>query len=217
MIKILVADDHGLVRSGIRSLLEEVDDIKIVAEAKSGEEAVRLTQQLKPDVVLMDINMPGTDGFSASMQLLNSAAPAKILIISAQEDEIIPARLLQIGVCGYLTKKDSPDILVDAIRAVHAGEHYFHTPDGVISDVLESPFTQLSDRELQIALMVARGMEPEEIGNRLFLNKKTIHGYHRDLLKKLNITTDIDLVHLIIKHGLIDLDSVMFKTREEKD
>lgn len=209
MIRIIIADDHGIVRSGIRALLQHASDITIVAEAKNGEEAVRLTQGLKPDVVLMDLNMPGTDGFTASMQLLNSATPAKILIVSTQEDEILPARLLHIGVCGYLTKRDTPKALVKAIRCIYAGENYFHVPHANISDAPDSPFKVLSDREFQIALMVARGMESQEIADRLFLSKKTIHGYHRDLLKKLGMVSNVDLVHLVIKYGLIDLDSVV--------
>lgn len=217
MIKIIVVDDHGIVRAGIRRLLQCDGDIEIVAEAKTGEEAVQLVQELKPDVVLMDINMPGTDGFSASMQLLHSSSSVKVLIISAQEDDIIPSRLLKMGVSGYLTKSDNADALVKAIHTIHAGGHYFHTPQSIIlENTQEPPFSQLSDREFQIVLMVARGMDAKEIAERLFLSTKTVNGYHHDLMKKLGLNSDIELAHLVMQRGLLDLDSVVFRPREKK-
>lgn len=206
MIRILLADDHGIVRSGMRSTLKDANDMKIIAEAKTGEEAVTLAQQLKPDIILMDINMPGTDGFSASLQLLQSGLAVKVLIISGQPDSMIQRRLLQMGISGYLTKNTSPEILKKAIRAVYAGEQYFDIPAAIMP--ADSPFNLLSDRELQIALMVARGMTTKEIAQHLFLSNKTVNGYHRDLLKKLDVKKDVELTRLALQYQLIDLENV---------
>jgi len=205
MIRVILVDDHEIVRSAIKLTLKDAKDIEIVAEAKTGEEAVSLTKRLKPDIVLMDMNMPGTDGFSASMQLLQNTVPVKILIISSQESDVLQPRLLQRGISGYISKNAAPETLKEAIRAVHAGKKFFVTTTPTPTN---SPFTDLSDRELQITLMIAKGMESQEIAERLFLSKKTIHGYHRDLLKKLGVKKDVDLTRLAIKYGLIDLDSV---------
>jgi len=206
MIRILLADDHDIVRSGMRLTLQDANDIEIIAEAKTGEEAVLLAQQLKPDIVLMDMNMPGTDGFSASMQLLQRGLLVKILIISSQKNNVLQPRLLQMGISGYLSKNTAPEIVKKAIRAIYAGGTFFDVPS---SSLPTNPlFNTLSDRELQIVLMIARGMESSEIAERLFLSKKTVHGYHRELLKKLGIKKDVELTRLVIQHGLIDLDSL---------
>jgi two-component system invasion response regulator UvrY len=204
MIRVLLVDDHELARTGMRRTLQDTHDIEVIAEAKSGEEAVLLAQQLKPDVMLMDLNMPGTDGFSASVQLLHNHLSIKILIISGREDNMLIPHFSEMGVCGYISKNTPPETLKKIIRAIYAGEKCFNT----ISATPISPFAMLSDRELQIALMVARGMESQEIAERLFLSKKTVHGYHRDLLKKLGLKKDVELARLILQYGLIDLDSV---------
>jgi two-component system invasion response regulator UvrY len=207
MIRILLADDHAIIRSGIRFMLQDAKDIAIIAEAATGEATVELTRQLKPDIVLMDINMPGTDGFSASMQLLNGTFSAKILVITNQQDGVLQNRLLQMGVLGYLSKNTDPEILKKIIRAIYAGKPFANMIPAAVTKP-ESLFSVLSDRELQIALMIARGMESKEIANRLFLSPKTVHGYHRDILKKLGVAKDVELARLMIRHGLIDLDNI---------
>lgn len=206
MIRILLADDHEIVRTGLRLTLSHISDIEIVAEAKTGSEAVLLAQQLKPDIVLMDMNMPDTDGFSACVQLLHNAFAFKILVISGQENSVLMPRLLEMGASGYVSKDTPPEELQRIIRAVYAGEKLLDAKASIKNK--NSPFHLLSDRELQVALMVARGMESNEIADRLFLSRKTVHGYHRELLKKLGIKKDVELTHLALKHGLLDLDSV---------
>lgn len=208
MIRIILADDHAIVRSGIRLALQTDPHIKILAEAKTGEEAVLLAQQHKPDIVLMDMNMPGTDGFSASIQLLNHTSPPKILIVSSQESVVLQTRLLRLGISGYLSKNTEPETLKKAIHAIYAGEKFLDLP---CSETLEGDsllFDRLSDRELQIMLMIVRGMKSQEIATRLFLSKKTIHGYHREICKKLEVKKDVDMARLVIRNGLIDMDSL---------
>ncbi len=212
MITVLLADDHEIVRAGMRSNLEDADDMEVVAEAKNGEEAIILALEFKPDVMLMDLNMPGTDGFSASVQLLRNHPTIKILIVSGQKDDILIPRLSEIGICGYVSKNIQPAVLKKVIRAVYAGEKYFNT----ISSDSTSPFMMISDRELQIALMITRGMECDEIAERLYLSKKTVQGYHRDLLKKLGFKKDVELARLVLQHGLIDLNSVQHLERRER-
>lgn len=209
MISILIVDDHELVRSGIKSFLRDEGDIEVVAEANSGEEAVILAKKFTPDLILMDINMPGTDGFTASLQLLKSMSTTKILVISSQEDQCIPPRLLKMGVAGYLSKNATQESLLHMIRALctqsTAPPTFSWEADSYPTNL---PFHKLSDREFQIALMIAKGMQTEEVAERVFLNKKTIQGYHRNILKKLDIQTDTQLIHLVIQHRLIDFDSI---------
>lgn len=216
MIKVLIADDHEIVRAGIKLMLKDAADIEIVGEASSGEEAVQLVQKLKPDVALMDISMPGIGGLGASIRLLQGSTPVKVLIISSHKDHVIPARLLQLGAAGYLSKEVTPEELKKAIRSIHAGQHYVDA--FLLNQVFEaltpgklkesnSPFAALSERELQIMLMAARGMEIKEIAQKLYLSAKTINGYHRDILKKMHVKTDVELALLAIEYNLIDAHS----------
>jgi two-component system invasion response regulator UvrY len=208
VINIILADDHAIVRAGIRLALQSDPGIQVIAEAKTGEEAVWLAQQHKPDIVLMDMNMPGTDGFSASLQILHHVTPPKIVIVSSQESFVLQTRLLRLGISGYLSKNVTPEILKKAIHMVHAGENFFDLPCTDTPGISSVLFEKLSDRELQIMLMIVRGMESEEIATRLFLSKKTIHGYHREICKKLGVKKDVELARLVISQGLIDIDSL---------
>jgi len=215
MTKILLVDDHELVRTGIKLMLSGATNIEIVGEASTGEEAVNLARELKPDIVLMDINMPGIGGMEATIRLIRSDPAIKILVISTHKDDFLPSRLISIGAAGYLTKTANREELVNAIMCIQDGNRYVNPmmldqiilPRFTTNNEVISPFAQLSERELQILLMVARGIETEEIAKKLFLSTKTINGYRGAVLKKLGVRTDVEATRIAIKHGLIDVDS----------
>lgn len=210
MIRILLVDDHDLVRIGIRRLLEDVADFSIIAEASSGEEAVKLSREHTPDVVLMDINMPGIGGLEASKQIMHFSHDSKIIALSATQENPIPAKFMQMGAFGYLTKGASASEMTQAIRKVHAGIKYY-TPDVAMQIALDktagtetSPFALLSDRELQIVTMLTKGDKVPSIASRLNISAKTVNTHKYRALDKLGVDNDVALTHLAIQHKLIE-------------
>src|SRR3990167_1198216 len=195
-------------------ILSSVSGIKVVGEASSGEDAVKLGRTLNPDVVLMDVKMPGIGGFEATRKLLRLNPDIKVLIVTICNNDIYPARLLQAGAAGYLTKGASMDEMVQAIRAVHAGQRYI-SPEIAsrlafkhLSDTEDSPFEILSERELQVMLMITKGIKVQEIAAKLCLSPKTVNSYRYRIFEKLNVTSDVELTLLALKHGLIEQDEI---------
>lgn len=213
MIKVLVVDDQYLVRVGIKRLLEEVSGIKIVADTDSGEEAIRLSREHNPDVLLMDVKMPGIGGLEATKKISRMLPDVKVLALSAFEMEPYPSRLLQAGAAGYITKDSGIDELVKAIRAVHVGQRYISP--GVaqqlalkhVSDEDGSPFDVLSERELQVMLMITRGEKVQTISDQLCLSPKTVNSYRYRLFEKLHVHNDVELTHLALRYKLLDEDT----------
>ncbi len=206
----MLVDDHDLVRTGIKRILDDVSGIKVVAEARTGEEAVKLGRQLQPHVVLMDVKMPGIGGFEATRKLLRINPDMKVLIVTICNNDLYPARLLQVGAAGYLTKGATMEEMVQAIRAVHAGQRYI-SPEIAsrlafkhVSDSQESPFENLSERELQVMLMITMGMKVQEIADKLCLSPKTVNSYRYRIFEKLNVKNDVELTLLAIRHGLVE-------------
>ena len=211
MIKLLLVDDHTLVRTGIKSLLSDVAGFKIVGEASTGEEAVRLSKQLLPDVILMDIGMPGIGGLEATVKLQRFNPDAKILILTAREDLFFPERLLQAGAFGYITKGAPVEEMVRAIRSVHVGQRYIASDIATqlaikqISQPEGCPFDALSERETQIARMTAQGLKPTEIAEELDISHKTVNSYRYRIFEKLKITSNVELTHCAVQHGFLEL------------
>ena len=210
MINVMLVDDHDLVRTGIKLMLDDVAGIKVIAEASSGEEAVKLGRELKPNVVLMDVKMPGIGGFEATRKLIRIDPDVKVLVVSTCDNDVYPSRLLQVGAAGYLTKGASMDEMVKAIRAVHAGQRYI-SPEIAsrlafkhVSDKDESPFEALSERELQVMLMITKGMKVQDIADKLHLSPKTVNSYRYRIFEKLHVKNDVELTLLAIRHGLIE-------------
>jgi two-component system invasion response regulator UvrY len=212
MIRVIIVDDHELVRTGTRRLLEDLPGIKVLADAGSGEEAVELVRHLKPDVVLMDIQMPGIGGLEATRRCLRAHPEAKILVVTVYEDEPYPSKLLKVGASGYLTKRASVDEMLLAIKKVMSGQRYISAEIAQqlalrpFSDEQNSPFEQLSAREMQITLMVIMGHRVQEISEKLSLSPKTVNSYRYRVFEKLHIRNDVGLTKLAIKHGIIDAD-----------
>lgn len=210
MINVLLVDDHDLVRTGIKKILNEVSGIKVVGEARTGEEAVKLGRKLHPQVVLMDVKMPGIGGFEATRKLIRTDPDIKILVLTTCNNDLYPARLLQIGAAGYLTKGSSMEQMVQAIRAVHAGQRYI-SPEIAnrlafrhVSDKDETPFSSLSERELQVMLMITKGTKVQDIAEQLCLSPKTVNSYRYRIFEKLTVNNDVELTLLAIRHGLVE-------------
>lgn len=211
-IDVLVVDDHDLVRTGIRRMLSDVPGINVVGEAATGEEAVKVSRELKPNVVLMDVKMPGIGGLEATKKLLRIDPDVKVLVVTVYDDGLFPVRLLQAGAAGYLTKGASLDEMVQAIRTVAHGQRYI-SPDIAhrlaiqnVTNQEKNPFDLLSERELQVALLIVGGESVQEIATKLFVSPKTVNSYRYRIFAKLGIKNDVELTLLAIRHGLLQAD-----------
>ena len=210
MIRVMVADDHDLVRSGISRMLGDVQGIKVVAQAASGEEAIECYREFAPDVTLMDIRMPGIGGLEATRKICQINPHARIIAVTACADELFPAKLIEAGAMGYVTKSTDISEMVTAIRNVFTGKKYID-PDiaqqlalQAIEPESASPFRQLSQREMQIAMMIVHCEKVQTISEKLCLSPKTVNSYRYRMFDKLNISSDVELTHLAIRHELID-------------
>lgn len=212
MIKVLVVDDHDLVRMGITRMLTDISGIKVVGEAASGEEALRLARELKPQVVLMDVKMPGIGGLEATRKLLRQDPDVRVVAVTVCDEEPFPSRLLKAGAAGYLTKGAALDEMVKAIRAVASGQRYI-SPEIAqqlalknLDEEKSSPFEALSEREMQITMMIVNCQKVQEISDRLFLSPKTVNSYRYRIFEKLGIDSDVELTLLAVRHGLLSAD-----------
>ncbi len=209
MYQVLIVDDHRLVRSGLRRLLEDVGHISVVGEAESGEDAIRLMKTCTPDVVLMDINMPGMGGMEATRRLLQAYPQIKIIVLSIFDAKPFPTSLMQVGAAGYLTKSCGISEIVNAIDAVCRGGRYISADVApqlalaLLPGTEESSLKKLSLRELQVLLMVVQGRNVQEISSNLYLSPKTVSTYRVRLFDKLAVQNDVELTHLAMRHGLI--------------
>jgi two-component system, NarL family, invasion response regulator UvrY len=215
-ISVLIADDHELVRTGLRRMLVDIPGIRVVADVASGEDAVNSVRKISPNVVLMDIRMPGMGGIEATRKILQISPETKVLIITAYEDNVLyPLRLLKDGISGYLTKGASANELEHAIRSIVAGDRYV-SPEiaqklvlsGLGQNEGKNPFDDLSNREIQIAAMIAKGQKVKEIAETLDLSPKTINSYRYRIFDKMKIKNDVEMAKLAIKYGLVDEEHV---------
>ncbi len=216
-IRVLLADDHRLVRAGLRMLLATQPDIEVVGEAGDGEETVVATQRLRPDVVLMDLAMPKGGGLDATRRIANSGLPARILILTAQAEAQYLLPVLRAGGSGYLLKDAADEELVEAIRAVHRGEAYLPPSAAtlLVRDYLHrlgesepaDAFEQLSPREREVLRITAEGYDARAIGERLFLSPKTVETYRRRAMEKLGLQSRAELVRYALRHGLLQTET----------
>lgn len=210
MIKILLVDDHELVRTGIRRILEDINDFKVMGESQTGEEAVKFCRSTPPDVVLMDMNMPGIGGLEATTQILRYTDSTRVIVLSVHSQNPIPARVMKMGAFGYLTKDAEPKEMINAIRKVASGQKYV-APDiaqqiaiGELDFEHDNPFYNLSQRELEITLMLTKGAKVPEIASQLNISAKTVNTYRYRMFEKLNVNSDVELTHLALRHQLIN-------------
>mgnify|MGYP000998535304 FL=1 len=211
MIKLLLVDDHDLVRTAIARTLSDSSDLNVVGEASSGEQAYNMVRELLPDVVLMDIRMPGIGGLEATRKIKQRFPEVKILALSACDEEPFPTRLLQAGASGYLTKGVCIEETIRAIRQVAAGHHYLSSDiaqqmalKAYDKKQLDNPFDQLSEREMQISLMIASGQKIQVISDLLCVSPKTVNTHRYRIFSKLNIENDVELALLAVRHNLVE-------------
>ncbi|MBV1870179.1 MAG: UvrY/SirA/GacA family response regulator transcription factor [Gammaproteobacteria bacterium] len=214
MIKVLVVDDHDLVRTGIARMLEDEDGVKVVGEAATGEDAIKVTRELAPDVVLMDVKMPGIGGLEATRKILRANAEVRIIAVTACAEEPFPSRVLQAGASGYLTKGAGINEMVTAIRQVYHGQRYL-SPEIAQALALKqlsldgktTPFETLSEREMQIAIMIVNCQKVQDISDALCVSPKTVNSYRYRIFEKLEISSDVELTLLAMRHGIVDFES----------
>jgi len=217
-IAILLAEDHTVVRQGIRQFLEREEDLKVVGEASDGEEAVRLTEQLKPDVIIMDIAMPKLNGIEATKQIKQLPLCTIILILTAYDYEEYIFPILEAGAAGYLLKDVSGSELIDAIHTVHKGESVLHPTvarklieqfrDTNVKHGREQVLDLLTEREAEVLKMAARGMSNKEIANELFLSVHTIESHLGSIFNKLGVCSRIEAVMKAFKRGWFTLADI---------
>jgi len=192
-------------------MLADIDGLQVIGQADSGEAAIKKSRELKPDVVLMDIKMPGIGGLEATRKLLRSHPDIKVIAVTICEEDPFPTRLLQAGAAGYLTKGAALEEMIQAIRMVFAGQRYI-SPQIAQQLALKSfqpklngsPFDLLSEREIQIALMISNCQKVQAISDKLCLSPKTVNTYRYRIYEKLSITSDVELALLAVRHGMVD-------------
>ena len=213
MIKVFIADDHNIVREGIISLLQKERDLKVIGEAGDGQEAIERILKTKPDVVIMDISMPGINGVDATEHLLKEGSTARFLILTQHEKEEYIRLALHAGARGYLVKHSISKEVLDAVRAVAKGELYFSTS---ISRILLTDYAQkamektvpktdlqLTARQVEVLQRIAEGLSSRQIADRLFVSVRTVEFHRANIIQKLGIRDVAGLTRYAIKHGLI--------------
>ena len=220
MIRVLVVDDHELVRSGITRMLADNPDIDVIGQASSGEDAIDFVRNARPDIVLMDIRMPGIGGLEATRRILRLDDSIRIIVVTACADDPYPARVMQSGAAAYITKGADIQEMVRAIRKAHSGQRYispeiaqkmalnslgggYRDEDGELSK-----FERLSEREMQIAMMVVECQKVQDISDKLCLSPKTVNSYRYRIFEKLEISSDVELALMAVRLGLLDADTV---------
>lgn len=206
-LRVMLVDDHGVVRAGIRRLLEQEQHFEVVAEADSGEKAYQLFGQYLPDITVMDINMPGMGGLEAIKRILTRYPTAKILVLSMHDNVNFASQALKVGARGYLSKSGLSDELIDAIQWIASGQkflgHEISSKISVQPSQDDNPLQQLSVREFEIFRMLVEGDEVAQIANRLNISLKTVANYQTTIKQKLKVNTPIEMVRLAIRKGLI--------------
>jgi len=211
-ISILIADDHSIIRQGIKQIIEHEEDIMVVAQASNGSEAIKLARQYKPDVILMDINMPGTDGLQAIKELKSGVNNNKIIVLTIHEDREYLFKTLKMGVDGYVLKDAEPNVLIEAIRNVYKGQTYIQSN---MTKELVREFTRvttrekrkdngnnLTQRELQVLELITEGMINKEIAQRLYISEKTVKNHISSIFKKLNVSDRTQAAVYALKNNI---------------
>jgi two-component system, NarL family, response regulator NreC len=208
-IKILIADDHGLIRSGLRALLDDHPEFQVIGEANDGRAALKMALELQPDIVLMDINMPGISGLEATQRLHEIAPDARVLALTVYDDESMLREMIRAGAYGYIIKRAAETELIQAILAISQGNIYIHPAltKALVKDL--SPHNSaginaelLTPREIDVLVLLARGYTNRQIAEELNLSPRTIEGHRANLVSKLGIKSRVELMNYVEEHGL---------------
>ena len=208
-INVMLVDDHAVVRMGFKMLLEMDDNIKVIAEAESGEQGIQRYVEFKPDVVVMDITMPGIGGMEAIERILAKDSHAKILVLSAHEDSVHPKRVLNAGAVGYLTKRSAAEELIKAIRTVASGKKYVEASVAQQMAIQQlsgdqNPVDVLSPREFEVFMALANGKTTNEIADTLFLSPRTVGTHLYNIKQKLNANNSAEIALIAMRSGLLE-------------
>ncbi len=209
MTDILIVEDHDLVRSGLRQLLGDAGGLNVVGEAATGEEAIRLARQLKPDLILMDVELPGLSGLETTERILKVQPEIRIVVLTAHSEPPLPARLLNIGASGYLTKACDARELIGAVKAVARGERYIGAEIAqqlalsLLPGAPQTPFQELTARELEVALMLTQGMKMASIAEVINVSKKTVATHKYNIYEKVGVSSEVELLRLALRFGLV--------------
>jgi two-component system invasion response regulator UvrY len=208
-INVMLVDDHAVVRMGFKMLLESASDIKVVAEAENGEQAIKLYAEHKPDVVVMDITMPGIGGLEAIERIMAKDNTARILVLSAHEDSVHPKRVLNAGAIGYLTKRSAAEELIKAIRTVASRKMYLEASVAQQMAIQQlsgeaNPVDVLSDREFEVFIALAKGKSTNDIADTLCLSPRTVGTHLNNIKQKLNANNSAELALIAMRAGLIE-------------
>ena len=217
MIRLLIADDHTLVRQGIAEILGDADDIEVVAQAGDGKEAVRLAHRVKPDVALLDIGMPEMSGLDAAEQMLRSRPEIRVLMLTVHDQEEYLFRALQVGALGYVLKGADAEDLLRAIRAVHAGDVYIYGPMAtkLVADYLQGKrpdeanpaYASLAPREREVLQRIADGRTNAQVADELHISAHTVQSHREHIMQKLNLHSRTELLKYGVRKGLVNLDA----------
>jgi len=210
-IKVLIVDDHRVVRDGLSKILESCNDIHVIGEAANGLDAIRKYAELKPDVILLDISMPKLGGLEVSRRIKKENPSAKIVILSMHEEEEYSMKLVRLGVSGYLLKDSAAQEVIEAVRSAFAGRAYFSPQISKtlaesyreVAPVQDDPYERLNDREREVLQLIAEGHTNKAIADILFISPKTVDNHRTNLMRKLNIHSAADLVRWATKRGLV--------------
>ncbi len=209
MTKLMIVEDHDLVRTGLRNILEGVAGLELVAEASTGEDAIQLARQHQPDVILMDVGLPGLSGLETTERILKMQPDTRIIILTAFTEPPLPARLLDIGASGYLTKACDARELVVAVKAVSRGERYIGSEIAqqlalsLLPGTPQSPFQELTARELEVMMMLIQGMKMNAIAEVINVSPKTIATYKYRIYDKVGVNSEVELLRLALRYGLV--------------
>ncbi|MFL0798584.1 MAG: response regulator [Cellvibrionaceae bacterium] len=216
MIRILVVDDHDLVRTGLSTMLQDVEDFEVVAQGADGEEGIKLARELEPDVVLMDVKMPGMGGLEATSKILHYLPDISVIGVSACDEAVFAKQLMEGGAKGYVTKGAAIDEVIEAVRSVKTGKPYMSSKIAQELALLQvskgadsSPFAKLSQREMQTAMMIANGKRAQEIADTFNVSSKTVNSYRYRIFDKLKINSDVELTLMMVKHNILDPESMI--------
>ena len=211
-LRVVIADDHSVVRQGIRGVLEEVEGLEVVGEAGDGEEALALVEALAPDVVVLDVNMPGKGGLEVAAELRDAANPVRVLVLSMHDDPEYVLQAVRSGADGYVLKDVAPADLRDAVQAVHEGREYFTARvtqqlsvglrQEIEEEQLRSRLDSITNREREVLVLVAEGLTNREIGERLDISPRTVETHRERVMTKLRIRTVAGLTRFVVEHGL---------------
>jgi len=208
-IKVLLVDDHSVVRMGFKMLIEAESVVAVFSEAESGEDGIKVFKELKPDLVVMDITMPGIGGLESIERILAYDKNAKILVLSAHEDSVHPKRVLNAGALGYLTKRSAAEELIKAIRSVHSGKKFLEADIAQQMAITQlsgenNPVEVLSDREFEVFMALAKGKSTNEIAETMHLSPRTVGTHLYNIKQKLNANNSAEIALIAIRCGLLE-------------